>query len=271
MAIQVQMRGGTSEEHKTFIGAPREISIDTDKNTVVVHDGKTPGGSPLSTEKAFTEYQKVIDARLKEFESNVGKTHNHDDLYAPLVHHHDDRYARVPVGAKGAFYKSDGNYDGLVSSTGSAVSAIRTPANGLLPYQSGGYSDIGASTWRFANGFFNTIDIETLKFWGQTTFTGKTLSSYADDYSYYIIGDMMIAYGSTMFTKLSANTSKTLEVVFPKKFNIVPVVMAIPNTSVPQTATVAVTDIRVNAFKLSLYKTNTSDTNVFWFAFGSAY
>lgn len=43
----VLRRRGTTEEHKNFIGEEGEITIDTDKKTVVVHDGKTPGGFPL--------------------------------------------------------------------------------------------------------------------------------------------------------------------------------------------------------------------------------
>jgi len=47
MADQVQWRGGTTAEHSVFVGAPRELTVDTDKKTVVVHDGFTAGGHPL--------------------------------------------------------------------------------------------------------------------------------------------------------------------------------------------------------------------------------
>jgi hypothetical protein len=46
----VQRRGGTTTEHSTFTGLAREITIDTTKNTVVVHDGSTVGGFPLAKE-----------------------------------------------------------------------------------------------------------------------------------------------------------------------------------------------------------------------------
>ena len=54
MATQVQFRGGTTVEHSTFTGAAREITIDTDKDTVVVHDGATAGGYPLAKEDGAT-------------------------------------------------------------------------------------------------------------------------------------------------------------------------------------------------------------------------
>lgn len=50
MAIQVQIRGGTTAEHSVFTGAVREITVDTTKDTVVVHDGTTVGGIPLLRE-----------------------------------------------------------------------------------------------------------------------------------------------------------------------------------------------------------------------------
>jgi hypothetical protein len=50
MAKRVQRRRGTTLEHSTFHGAPGEITVDTDKNTIVVHDGVTFGGIPLMKE-----------------------------------------------------------------------------------------------------------------------------------------------------------------------------------------------------------------------------
>jgi len=48
MAKRVQLRRGTTAEHTSFIGADGEISIDGDKDVVVVHDGSTAGGFPLA-------------------------------------------------------------------------------------------------------------------------------------------------------------------------------------------------------------------------------
>lgn len=50
MATQVQWRGGSTLEHSTFTGAPKEITVDTSKKTLVVHDGVTVGGYPLARE-----------------------------------------------------------------------------------------------------------------------------------------------------------------------------------------------------------------------------
>jgi hypothetical protein len=48
MATQVQFRRGTTAEHSTFTGVVGEITVDTTKDTLVVHDGSTAGGIPLA-------------------------------------------------------------------------------------------------------------------------------------------------------------------------------------------------------------------------------
>ena len=47
MTTQVQFRKGTTSEHALFTGATAEITVDTDKNTAVVHDGTDVGGFEL--------------------------------------------------------------------------------------------------------------------------------------------------------------------------------------------------------------------------------
>jgi len=48
MAKVVQLRRGTSAEHNNFTGAPGEVTVDTDLNTLRVHNGETPGGTILA-------------------------------------------------------------------------------------------------------------------------------------------------------------------------------------------------------------------------------
>ena len=50
MATQVQLRRGNNTQTLAFTGAEAEITVDTDKETVVVHDGSTAGGFPLARE-----------------------------------------------------------------------------------------------------------------------------------------------------------------------------------------------------------------------------
>jgi alpha-tubulin suppressor-like RCC1 family protein len=48
LAIQLQLRKGNTTSHTTFTGALAEVTVDTSKKTVVVHDGTTAGGYPLA-------------------------------------------------------------------------------------------------------------------------------------------------------------------------------------------------------------------------------
>jgi len=47
MARQIQFRRGTTAQHSSFTGAVGEVTVDTDKDVVVVHDGSTAGGFPM--------------------------------------------------------------------------------------------------------------------------------------------------------------------------------------------------------------------------------
>jgi len=65
MATELKLRKGTTAEHSTFTGAEAEVTVDTDKETVVVHDGTTAGGFPLAKEnsiQAGNSSVEVVDA-----------------------------------------------------------------------------------------------------------------------------------------------------------------------------------------------------------------
>ena len=49
MATRLQLRKGTTAEHSTFVGANGEVTVDTTKKALVLHDGVTAGGKPLPT------------------------------------------------------------------------------------------------------------------------------------------------------------------------------------------------------------------------------
>lgn len=51
-AYAIQFRRGTTTQHSSFTGLLGEVTVDTDKKTLVVHDGSTTGGYPLMREGA---------------------------------------------------------------------------------------------------------------------------------------------------------------------------------------------------------------------------
>jgi hypothetical protein len=61
MAKQVQIRRGTTTEHSTFTGAVGEITVDTTKDTLVVHDGSLAGGYPLARATGDQLFVNVVE------------------------------------------------------------------------------------------------------------------------------------------------------------------------------------------------------------------
>jgi len=56
MSTQVQFRRGTTSDHSSFTGAVGEVTVDTTKDRIVVHDGTKVGGYP--TDPSFEEHKK---------------------------------------------------------------------------------------------------------------------------------------------------------------------------------------------------------------------
>jgi hypothetical protein len=61
MADQLQLRGGTTSENLLFAGAQREVTVDTDKHALVVHDGITNGGFPTASEARLNSFTIFFD------------------------------------------------------------------------------------------------------------------------------------------------------------------------------------------------------------------
>ena len=64
-AYAIQFRRGTTTEHNSFTGLVGEVTVDTTKKTVVVHDGSTAGGYALALEGA------AVSSSTGAFSSNV--------------------------------------------------------------------------------------------------------------------------------------------------------------------------------------------------------
>lgn len=75
MARQLKLRGGTTSENNTFTGVIREVTVDTDKHTVVVHDGITPGGHPMAKEThTHTPAQAGAEPANANIQAHIGAT-----------------------------------------------------------------------------------------------------------------------------------------------------------------------------------------------------
>ena len=64
MAKLLKLRRGTTSQHSSFTGAEGEVTVDTDKETLVVHDGSTAGGHPVAAEDMANVSSADIKGRL---------------------------------------------------------------------------------------------------------------------------------------------------------------------------------------------------------------
>ena len=64
MAKLLKLRRGTTTQHGSFTGAEGEVTVDTDKETLVVHDGSTAGGHPVAAEDMANVSSSSIAGRL---------------------------------------------------------------------------------------------------------------------------------------------------------------------------------------------------------------
>ena len=74
MAKKLQLRGGTTSEHSTFTGAVREVTVDTTKDSLVVHDGTTAGGIPIAKSSDITLGTLSVTADAAELNKLDGVT-----------------------------------------------------------------------------------------------------------------------------------------------------------------------------------------------------
>ena len=131
MAKRLQLRRGTTAEHSTFTGAVGEVTVDTDKDTAVVHDGSTTGGYALALEQnvdnidntsdvnkpVSTATQELLDTKVS---SNVNTVEDLASIANPSI---NDTVVVTEEGRGGVFiYRVDGtSNDGTIfdsSSTG---------------------------------------------------------------------------------------------------------------------------------------------------------
>ena len=66
MAKLLKLRRGTTTQHASFTGAEGEVTIDTTKDTAVVHDGSQAGGRPLLREDLNNTTSTALAAKLAD-------------------------------------------------------------------------------------------------------------------------------------------------------------------------------------------------------------
>lgn len=203
--------------------------------------------------------------------------------------------------------KSDGSYVGLTLPEGDDGSWIRTTKNGIIPYQSGGYSRLGTTTWPFSsmitqylsinyernvgNIYLQAVTPYGTRAWSVTPSwqcsynggfclhqynydTGDWQSAIDIDHDSNMALDGKITAknidcGSVNATAPSGGGTSQISVSFSKTFASTPQVVAVAKTSVPGSCSCGITNSSTTGFTLNFYRTSNTTTTVSWVAIGS--
>lgn len=86
MARQLQLRRGTTAQHIAFTGAIGEVTIDTDKDALVVHDGVQAGGFPAARESVVIAHTGNISNphSVTKTQVGLGNVDNTSDANKPV-------------------------------------------------------------------------------------------------------------------------------------------------------------------------------------------
>ena len=152
MSKLLQLRGGTTSEHSSFTGAVREVTVDTTKDTLVVHDGSTAAGFALARESALTTTTALANAALPKSggtltgainmgSNNVTTTGKilYSNMYSalsdlPSASTYHGMFAHVHATGKG-YFAHGGAWIELANQTD--LASTTTTANAALPKAGG--------------------------------------------------------------------------------------------------------------------------------------
>ena len=201
MSKQLKLRRGTTAQHSTFTGAEGEVTVDTTKDTLVVHDGVTAGGKPLATEAALDSKQPLNSNLTTYASTGIG--------FRNRIINGDMRIDQRNAGASVTAVNGDYTIDRWRAISGAASKfSIGRSAGGVTPPTSFtnylGLTSLSAYTVGASETFavrqpiegFNTADLGwgtanaqavTLSFWVRSSLTGTfgaTLRNSAQDRTY---------------------------------------------------------------------------------------
>ena len=72
MSKILKFKRGTTAKNNAYVGSDGELTVDTNKKTIVVHDGLTNGGSVLATELIVSNHTSRVDNPHNVTKSQVG-------------------------------------------------------------------------------------------------------------------------------------------------------------------------------------------------------
>ena len=172
MAKLLKLRGGTTSQHSSFTGAEREVTVDTDKETLVVHDGSTAGGFPFM--------RNTVEDTSPQLGGNLDVNGN------SIVSTSNGNIAITPNGSGKVIL------DGLShpTSDGSAGQFLKTDGGGNLSFDTVVGTTINNNADNriiTGSGSANTLEGET-----GLTYTSGTMAQASGDFTLDVGGDIIL-------------------------------------------------------------------------------
>ena len=151
MPTQLQFRRGTTAQNNAFTGAAGEISIDTQLDTMRVHDGSTAGGQTLPT---LTATQTLTNKTLTSPQINT-----QIDFLARAEARFQDASGGQYVALEAPATVSSSVTFTLPAADGSAGQVIKTDGSGALSFTDVAQAGFLSSTLVVAPGSSGDFDL----------------------------------------------------------------------------------------------------------------
>jgi len=180
MSTQVQIRRGNTAQTSTFTGSIAEITVDTDKKVVVVHDGTTAGGNPLIRANASITTGQILTSNGSHLLalSNTGTAGVYGNAsFIPVVT--TDAYGRVSSVTNTAIAISSGVVTGVMTFAQGGANATTYTTGGLLT--SNGTAFVSVANTGTAGTYANAsyIPVITTDAYGRVSAVTNTLVQIA--------------------------------------------------------------------------------------------
>ena len=210
MAKLLKLRRGTTTQHGSFTGAEGEVTIDTDKDTAVVHDGQLAGGRPLAREDLNNVSSSTIAGRLSNDSiapAKIGAGTLPSDVTVASANLVDGTIVNADIASNAAIAGTKLENSGVTAGSygsSSAIPIVTVDAQGLVTAAS--TTAIDSTT--IANGTSNVAVANN----GNITATRSgTARLVVDDAGVDVTGALTVSTSATVSQLLNANGGLTIE------------------------------------------------------------
>ena len=174
MAGRIKFRGGTTAEHSLFTGSDREITVDTTKKTLVLHDGVLAGGYEmarqsnvdLKADKSDTYTKAQVDTKVSQVDAKIDTEKGRIDAILSASEADKDSFKEIVDLINSVDTTNDNAFAGYVLSNNAAV-ALKAPLDSpaftgspILPTGTTGVTQsVGNSSTKIATTAFVNAEI----------------------------------------------------------------------------------------------------------------